>query len=545
MSKRPIGKGLDVPGIDVPEFKPYDEHVEERILASIMLDNRLLSVAMSILEPSDFNFGLHQRVFELMMIFDEDERRISPITLAASLKNDREGESLAKIMRDDSDGWKDPADRVDLTPEQAIRSWLVESARVATTYDAHAFEEMCRVVVELRERRQAKQAATDALDGLWRGDQTLDALTGMVEVADAITLRQQHQKGSASSSAAFETLARDVEKATQGGKLPGVTTGLYRLDRVLGGFMPSDFIVVAGRPGMGKSVAGAQFAQSVGRLTDDHGQREYDPMIFSLEMTAKENVARMIAELDYDDSLRMGREPLHYSKIIKGRLSQDEFERFVLLGGMLREYGVEIFDESRMTMQKISSLARARAQVSPRKPFVVIDHLHIVGAGATYRGNRLEELTEISGQSKALAKRLNCPVVGLAQLSRSVESRDDKRPLLSDLRESGSIEQDADAVLFLYRPEYYLRRELRHAQAKKAKNAVDLEIAADQAKGKLEINVEKNRSGGVGDVHLHIDVAANAIRDKKPEPGDGAPAQLALDQRYRDPLDDLERRTGQ
>lgn len=508
-------------GVNPGEFLPYDVEVEQALLGSIIVDNRKLAVALAELSPSDFYVTLHQRIFERMIVFDEDQRPITDVTLRASLKND-----AAAAEVDD------------------LASYLYEItialARSGTV------EGYCSILVDLRERREARAAVDEAQEDIYRGKSTARALSRVVDVADAIAVRQQHARGSADIGDAFYKLAQNVEKAAKGGVLAGLTTGLGPLDRQLGGYMPSDLIIVAGRPGMGKSVFACQAARVAGQVSDGGG-RLYDPTIFSLEMSGQANAARMIAELDYDESVRLGRPPLQYTKIEKGRLTDDEFERFVLLGQQLQDLGVKVYDEGRMTVSKIGSLARARAQLSPRKPFIIVDNIQIVGSPEGQRStNRVEILTDITGALKALAKRLDCPVLALSHLNRQVEAREDKRPNLGDLRESGSIEQDADAVLFLYRPEYYLRTALKHARATKSKNIAELVLQSEQLAGVLEIDVAKNRAGATGDVQVFIDVASNAIRNKKPEPGVGAPAQLPLATRYADPLDqiDLDKRTG-
>jgi replicative DNA helicase len=511
------------------EFLPFDVEVEQAILGAVLTENSSLPVALAELEEGDFYDPFHRRIFARMVLFDDEGRTISPLSLSSSLKKDPAGVDLGQ--------------QSETEPEEAVRRYFINLARSAPAQTPVV--EYCRILVELRERREARGAVEDASWELYRGEPTQDAITRVVEVADKIALRRQHARGSGDISDAFDKLARDVERASTTGQLPGITTGLAPLDRQLGGYMPSDLIVIAGRPGMGKSVFACQAARVAGGITD--GQvRLHDPTIFSLEMSEKENAARLVAELDYDWAIREGRKPLEYTQLVKGRLKTEDFERFVLLGQALQDFGIKIYDEGRMTVAKIGALARARAQLSPRRPFVIVDNLQIVGSPPGFRGSRLEALTEITAQLKALAKKLDAPVLALSHLNRGVEAREDKRPNLGDLRESGSIEQDADAVLFLYRPEYYLRAALKHARAlKNDKRIVELERQQEQDRGVLEIDVAKNRSGGTGDVRVFIDVASNAVRDKRPDPGEYGPARLpGLGGDPLDGLDDLARRTG-
>ncbi len=322
-------------------------------------------------------------------------------------------------------------------------------------------------------------------------------------------------------------------------------TGWTPFDKQLGGFQPESFTVVAGRPGMGKSIMGTNLLRIAGLQLDDQGERVYDPTSYSLEMSQAENVARIIAEIDFRRCTEEGRtDPIHYANVRKNRLTEAQFTRYVLIGQELGKLGIQVFDKAKMTMQRIRALARARAQLSRRRPFIVIDHLQIIEGASYHRGNRLEALTEITGLCKALAKQLACPVIGLSQLSRGVEGREDKRPVLADLRESGSIEQDADAVVFMYRPEYYLRQKLRHAFATKAKNSAEIMAEADKAKGVLDLDVAKNRHGAVGDVTLFIDVASGVIMESAPGSDDGGQSALAFGAELLDGLADLSKRTG-
>lgn len=514
---------------DAREFAPFDVQVEAAVLGSLMRYPEFIPVALAELTPADFYDPFHTRIFERIVLFDDDDRPATPLTLGSSLKNDPAGLEIAGSAQDE------------VSPAQAVRRYLAQMTLAAPS-SSPPMAEYCRILVDHRERREARQAIEDAEAELYRGDMVPAALGRVVEVADRITLRAQLKRSSASFLEVGHALAKDVERASQSGKLAGCPSGSARLDHQVGGFMAGDLVVLAGRPGMGKSVLGLQFARHAGSITDGLN-REYDPTIFSLEMSSKENAARVIAELDYDDAIRDGRKPLQYSQIIKGRLKDDQWERYVALTNMLGDFGIEVHDESRMSMQKIASIARARAQLSTRKPWVLIDHLQIVGSPARSQGNRVQDLTEITGQAKALAKRIGAPVIALSQLNRGVEAREDKRPNLGDLRESGSIEQDADVVLMLYRPEYYLRRTVKHAQATKAKNVGELEAELERKANVLEIEVAKNRSGGTGDVEIFIDVASSAVRDKRPEYGEVAP-RLALGTEPLDGLADLDKQTG-
>lgn len=482
------------------DFLPYDIDIEQALLAAILRDQSALAEAAAELEPSDFYDPLHARIFDKMLVLDELERPISPLTLQSIMKNDPGIVELQKLAdKEGTDGY-------------------LETLKLAARSKRSEVPEYCRIISSLRLRRDAGGALVDAEAHLHRGDSLDTALAPILRVSDDLIHREQARKGGVGLGDAFEELARDAEAAASGAKLIGCPTGTKKTDALLGGYYDENLIIIAGRPGMGKSILGTSALLAASRVLDANGERVYDPTGFSLEMSARENAARMIADLDLDDALARGLRPLHFSNILKGKLDNDQWERFILLGQTLRDFGIDIYDEGKMTMRKIAGLARAKAARSKRKPLIVIDHIQIVGAGERYQGKRLDELTQITGDAKGLAKRLKCPVIALSQLSRGVESREDKRPNLGDLRESGSIEQDADVVLMAYRPAYYLRAKLKHARATgNSKAVLDLETQLEADANVLELAAEKNRNGAVGEARLWINVAASAVRDEEPE----------------------------
>jgi replicative DNA helicase len=280
----------------------------------------------------------------------------------------------------------------------------------------------------------------------------------------------------------------------------------------LGGMYPGDFILIGGRPGMGKSILGDNLALAIAR------SGQYRPILFSAEMSDIENVARMISEMDYEKALADGRKPLTYTKILRGRLEDAQWSEFVRLGQDLAELDMMIVDEPKITISKIAAFCRAAAAASGRKIVPIIDHLQIVSPEQRIPGKRVDELREISGDLKALAKQLEAPVIALSQLNRGLEAREDKRPGLSDLRESGTLEQDADVIIFLYREAYYLRAQIKHARAKNdSEGANRLERQLLEVENKLEADIAKNRNGPTTSIELFIDVASSIILDEAPQ----------------------------
>lgn len=513
-------------------FSAYDIGIEHAVLASILRDSSIMAEVAAELEPRDFFLPINAKIFEIMLVLDELEKPISVLSVRALVKNDPLYAEATKVQQDAAK-----------TFEGASMDY-VEAIAYEAASARQDVAQYCRMIVDYRIHRDALEATWAAYHKLEAGELVDTALDVVRQVGDDLVQRAQSFKGPSSIGHAVEELARDAEANANGTRSSGCTTGSLKLDKLIGGYHDENLIIIAGRPGMGKSILGTTALTAAVRILDAQGNRVYDPTSFSLEMSARENAARMIAEMDYDDARRQRRQPLTFRDIIQGRLNGDQWERFILLGQELSQLGIDVFDEGKMTMGKIASLARARAARSKRKPLIVIDHLQIVGAGDRYKGNRVEELTQITGEAKALAKRLRCPVIALSQLNRSVESREDKRPNLGDLRESGSIEQDADVVLMVYRPAYYLRKDLKHARAvKNSKRILELEDMMESQSNTFEVDAAKNRNGPVGDVKLWIDVASSAVRDYAP--GEEPDPQPQM--HFGDPLDalaDLDKRTG-
>jgi replicative DNA helicase len=270
-------------------------------------------------------------------------------------------------------------------------------------------------------------------------------------------------------------------------------TGFADIDSLLGGLQPSDLIILAGRPGMGKTSLATNMAFHTARaFLRDVEAGEAVPtgapvLFFSLEMAAQQLSARILSE----------QTEIEMWKIRNGRFSESEWEKFVLAMQDLSSLPLYIDDTGGISIAQISARAR-RLQREKKIGCIMIDHIQLV-AGSGRSENRVQELTEISKSLKVLAKDLDVPVVALSQLSRSVDSRDDKRPVLSDLRESGSIEQDADVVMFVYREEYYLKsREPDPATPDHAKWLQRIE----QVHGRAEVLVEKHRHGATNKIDL-------------------------------------------
>jgi replicative DNA helicase len=284
------------------------------------------------------------------------------------------------------------------------------------------------------------------------------------------------------------------------GGLSGTATGLIELDKTMGGLQKSDLIVLAGRPGMGKTALATNVAYHVAQAWE--GQQRADGHIetrnggvvgfFSLEMSAEQLATRIISEQTEIPS----------NDIRRGNISPAQFDVIAAASAEMERIPLYIDDSGGITVAQLAARAR-RLKRQRGLDVMVIDYIQLLqGSSRRAAEGRVQEVTEITTSLKALAKELNIPIIALSQLSRQVENREDKRPQLSDLRESGSIEQDADVVLFVFREEYYLsNKEPRQGSEEHLKWRTEL----DAARGKAEIIIGKQRHGPTGTVHLHFD----------------------------------------
>jgi replicative DNA helicase len=267
-------------------------------------------------------------------------------------------------------------------------------------------------------------------------------------------------------------------------------------------------IIGAARPGMGKSA----LAVAIARRAAEAG---HTVEFFSLEMSAADLADRMLTDICFNRD-----RPIAYFDVGRGSVSDADAERVVRAERALRELAdnLHIDPQDGLSVAQIGARARRRKQDLERKgrrlDLVIVDHLHRIKASNRYAGNRTGEVTEISGALKVLAKELDIPVLVLAQLSRQVEGRDNKVPTLSDLRDSGAIEQDVDLIAFLYREAYYLERSVCHDPAAEQTRLARLM----ECQYRLDVIIGKNRNGPIGQVSLFFHPAANAIRDLSREP---------------------------
>jgi replicative DNA helicase len=465
---------------------PQNVEAEAALLGALMVDNRLVEDVQLKLKSDHFFEPLHGRIYEAILKLTDSNRVANPVTLRPLFEAD---ESIKEVGG--------PAYLAQLTGSGAA----VIGARdfAGQIYDLALLRALIGVGRDLVEGALDTSEDVAPLAQIERAE---SALYSVAEEGGA------EGKAKSFSEATKEALEMAERALNSGGHLSGITTGLESLNTKVGGLHKSDLIVVAGRPGMGKSALGTNIAFSAAKRfqqdIEDGIEVEKSAgagaALFSLEMSADQLATRILAEQSgiSSENLRMG------------KISQQEFRELARAAAELQSLPLYIDDTPGLTIAALRTRAR-RLKRQKGIGLIVVDYIQLLqGSGRNSNDNRVQEISEISRGLKQLAKELNVPVIGLSQLSRAVEQREDKRPQLSDLRESGSIEQDADIVLFIYREDYYL------AAKQPSDDHPDFAAWQEQmarAYGRAEVIVAKQRHGATGKVHLKFDSRITKFSD--------------------------------
>ena len=424
---------------------PQDLDAEKSLLGAIMISENVISEVLSIVRPADFYDERHQTIYATMLELYDQHRPIDLLTLTTQLK------SLKKL--------KD----VGGAPYLTELSNFVPAASHAKAY--------AEIVERASTRRRLIQAGTEIANKAYEEGANVGELVGtaektLFEVSDKI-IKTDYKPMDELLADAFD---RIEELHKNKGALRGLKTGFRDLDKKTAGLQKGDLVIIGARPAMGKTT----FAQNLTyNIASMNGR---GVLFFSMEMAANEIIDRMISDVSGVDNWKMR----------TGNLTDDEFSRINDAMGEMDELPIYIDDTSSLTILELRNKAR-RAMHDHDIGIVIVDYLQLIQGSDRYKGNRFQEVTEISRGLKILARELEIPVVALAQLSRGVTGRDDPRPVLSDLRESGSIEQDADLVMFLHRPDYYRQND---------DNYEETHIT--------ELIVAKHRHGAVGKIELYF-----------------------------------------
>lgn len=454
---------------------PNNIEAEQALLGAILVNNDAFYRVSDFLKPTHFYEPLHRKIFEVSSELIRMGKMANPVTIKTFLPaNDKVGEMtvaqyLARLAAE-AVTVINASDYGRAIYDLAIRRALIAVGEdmVNVAYDAPV-DMAPQSQIEDAERRLFELAETGRYDGGFEsfGDATKTA----IDMANAAFMRDGH--------------------------LSGIATGLRDLDHRMGGLQPSDLIILAGRPGMGKTSLATNIAFNIANAYEPAQQADGSFTaanggvvgFFSLEMSAEQLATRIISEQTEIPS----------SKIRRGDITETDFEKLVGCAQMMQKIPLFIDPTGGISIAQLAARAR-RLKRQRGLDVIVIDYVQLMqGSSAKSQQNRVQEITEITTGLKALAKELSTPIIALSQLSRQVESRDDKRPQLSDLRESGSIEQDADVVLFVYREEYYLKN-------KEPKPGTDeyikWEAEMNEMRGKAEVIIAKQRHGPTGTVSL-------------------------------------------
>jgi replicative DNA helicase len=437
----PIAKVVDIKkgksSNDGPIAPPQNLEAEESVLGAMMISGSAISAVSEVLSPNDFYRETHGRIYHAALTLYTDGQPVDAITLVNELEKRGELEGVGGRVR---------------LHELAA---LVPAAANAGHY--------ALIVREMATLRGLINVGTEIARLGWeRPGETRE----LVDEAEQVVFGLSHARVATEFAHIEDLLKESWERLTAmyeaGAEITGIPSGFRDLDRLTSGFQPGNLVLVAARPSMGKSALGLCIAANLALRHDT------PVALFTLEMSKDEVTQRLLCSEAKVESQRLR----------MGKLDADDIPRLIAAGDKLMKAPIYVDDTGSVTMMEMRSKARRLKTRHPKLGLIVVDYLQLMTSGAKEE-NRVQEVSQISRSLKVLARDLEIPIVAMSQLSRAVEQRNDKRPILSDLRESGSLEQDADMVMFVYRDEYYDQNE-------------------SESRGLAEIILAKNRNGPIG-----------------------------------------------
>ncbi|WP_267201153.1 replicative DNA helicase [Limosilactobacillus kribbianus] len=435
--------------------EPHDIEAEKAVLGAAFLSKNALADAMEYLQPADFYKRAHQIIFKKMVELNDDDQPIDVITIKSALDKDKQTENVGGMVY------------------LAELAAAVPSAANVTFY--------AKIVHDKAVRRNLINTATKIINEGYADDNDTTDLLDSAEQSILHVSESNDQNGFQDIETVLNQTMNHIEALSgNDSDVTGLETGYPQLDKMTTGFHPDELIIIAARPAVGKTAFALNIAQNVATKTNNA------VAIFSLEMGAESLVNRMLCAEGNIDA----------NHLRTGNLTSDEWESLFFAAGTLSNAQIYIDDTAGIKVAEIRARCRRLKKENKNLGLIVIDYLQLIEGSNP--DNRQQEVSEISRQLKKLAKELEVPVIALSQLSRGVEQRQDKRPVLSDIRESGSIEQDADIVSFLYRDDYYEHDEGDNDDNNQGNGGND----DDSNVSEVEVIVEKNRSGPRGTVKL-------------------------------------------
>lgn len=423
---------------------PHNIDAEKSVLGSMFLSKYALQKTLESLNKELFYLDSHSKIFEAIKTLREKEISIDMTTVTEELENKKQLKQVGGI------------------------EYLTEIINFVPT--AANVDEYIRIVEEKAILRRLIEEATGIVESGYNQEEDISEVLDNAEKKILNVVKTKKGTEFRSIQDVLLKTQSDLETLSkQKNEITGIPTGFYDLDKVTSGLHENELIIIAARPAMGKTAFALNLATNIAMNTDK------TVALFNMEMSGEQLAMRMLSSVGQIEA----------NKLRSGKLEHHDWKKFNEAMSRLAETKLFIDDTAGMTISEIKAKCRRLYNSEGGLGIVIIDYLQLISGSARYAGNRQQEVSEISRSLKTLAMELNIPVIALAQLSRTVEGREDKRPLLSDLRESGSIEQDADIVAFLYREDYYTKQ-----------------ISIDENTSKSEFIIAKNRSGPTTTVDL-------------------------------------------
>lgn len=456
---------------------PHSQDAERALLGALLLNNELFNDIDGTLQPEHFYVAAHGKVYGAISRLLGRDQVADPVSLTNFFGSDEwfseiGGRNFLEELNENASTIINVRTYADIIHNHFMARELISIGTdlVNEAYETNPDNTPPKLVSEIESR--LFQLAENGRDG--NGFQGLkDPIVQVIEQIELAKRSDSH--------------------------LTGITTGLTDVDNLLGGLQRSDLVILAARPSMGKTSLALNMALNAAKAAANNEQGGGNVAVFSFEMSTEQLASRLLSSSAGVSTTAMA----------QGNLKSDEFTRIATAADELSSLNIFIDDTPQLTIPQMRSRAR-RLKRKHSIDFIVVDYLQLMRGAGRMSDNRVNEISEISQGLKALARELNVPVLALSQLSRSVENRENKRPLLSDLRESGSIEQDADIVMFLYREAYYKEREFG------AEPTPEQQAKLEEIKNISELLISKNRKGSTGQFKLIFDGPTTTFKDYTP-----------------------------
>ncbi len=455
---------------------PSNIEAEQTLIGSVLVNNDIIDEIANIVNEKEFYDPLHSKIYQQIEKLHNKGMIANPITLKSAFENES---SLSEVGGTEY--------LVKLTRFSSSVRQCIDYAKII--HEKFVKRELIKISENLSDESMDQSLELS-------GDEIIQNTEKLLfDLAERGTFNQSFSQFGKALDQTLE-MATNAMKNDQG--IVGIPTGLTDLDERLGGLHKSDLVIIAGRPSMGKTALATNIAFHAAKKNSDDNKKSV-VAFFSLEMSSEQLSTRIVSE----------QSKIKSNDIRRGKITEDEMNRLIETSRSIHELPMLIDETPAITISTLSNRAR-RIKRLFGLDLIVVDYIQLMSAGSRRYDGRVQEISEITQGLKALAKELNVPVLALSQLSRAAEQRDDKRPQLSDLRESGSIEQDADVVMFVYREEYYLERKepklgsIEHAEWQSKMNEI---------LGSADIMIGKQRHGPTGNVKVEFEAIYTKFKD--------------------------------